>query len=178
MFAAGQKKFRAAVNQLSSGRLFVASATNDRILNISTTFDPYESIVFLTNRLGRLLAIRIKQEIAEEENWIIGTHIGILVDLWEKDGVRQQDLALSNIKDKATIARSLHTLEEHAMVERIPDEMDRRNKLIFLTEKGRDMRNRLMPYALSVSERAQTNISEEEMRICKQVLRQMYENLH
>ena len=43
---------------------------------------------------------------------MLGHCIDILADLWEQDGVIQQDLAISIVKDKATIARALELMEK------------------------------------------------------------------
>ena len=142
-----------------------------------TNFNPLESLIFLTNRVGRLLSIKIKRRSRNEEVMRMDAHMGILVDLWEKDGVKQQDLAASLIKDKATIARSLSTMEKMDLLVRVPDENDKRNKRIYLTNKGRSLHSLLMPHAKTVIDKALQDIPEEEVAICKKVLIKMYENL-
>ena len=67
--------------------------------------DYLNSLILLTNRVGRLMAARLRQEPNIEHTEFVGPHAGILADLAMGDGVRQQDLAMSAIKDKATIAR-------------------------------------------------------------------------
>ena len=89
-------------------RVIVANATK---WMSKLTYNPSDSIIFLTNRVGRLLASHIRFQNESEEYARMLPHIGILVDLWEKDGVRQQDLAISLIKDKGTIARALTAME-------------------------------------------------------------------
>ena len=105
-------------------------------------------------------------------------HIGVLVDLWMQDGVRQQELAVSIIKDKATIARMLDQLERHNFVVRIPDEKDKRSKLIYLTHKGRSLQGQFAPYVEKTMVEAMDGIAEEEVQICKSVLKRMYNNLN
>lgn len=131
---------------------------------------PNDSIVFLTNRVGRLLANHIRQA-AEHESWgLQPQHMGILVDLWQREGVRQQDLAVSNIKDKGTIARALSSLEEANYVVRIPDSTDKRNKLIYLTHKGKALQAQLRPYAQMVMEQATAGLNDKDIAICQKVL--------
>ncbi len=143
----------------------------------SSEFAPFDSLIFLTNRVGRLLANRIRQEV-EEDLEVIMPHMGVLVDLWMKDGVRQQELAVSVIKDKGTIARSLDVLEREQVVVRMPDEQDRRNKRIYLTDHGRRLRCRLLPHAGVVLAQATDGLSEEAIDICRTVLVRMYHNLN
>lgn len=105
-------------------------------------------------------------------------HIGVLVDLWREDGVRQQDLAVSIIKDKGTIARALDSMERQNLVVRVTDPNDKRNKRIYLTHKGKAVRHELFPHAEAVINKASEDISEEEMAICQKVLAKVYQNLN
>jgi len=141
-------------------------------------YDPYESLIFLTNRVGRLLANQIRKESTHPDFPRLFPHMGVLVDLWMKDGVRQQDLAVATIKDKGTITRSITTMEQMNIVVRIPDAQDKRNKRIYLTHKGKELRSELLPYAEAVIESATTGIPPEEVRTCKKVLQQMYLQLN
>ncbi len=141
-------------------------------------YNPFESLVFLTNRVGRLLSLHIQKRIQPQMEMSHPQCIGVLVDLWKEDGVRQQDLAVSMIKDKATIARALDAMERQNLVVRVTDPKDKRNKRIYLTHKGKAMRNELMPIAEAIASEASKNISEEEMDICRKVLEKVYFNLH
>lgn len=134
---------------------------------------PLDSLVFLTNRVGRLLANEIRKRTALDELGLSAQHMGILVDLWVKEGVRQQDLAVSNIKDKGTIARALQSLEAANIVVRVPDREDKRNKLIYLTHRGRSLREELMPEAQQAVREATVGIPKEDLETCKRVLSQI-----
>lgn len=141
--------------------------------------DPHDSLVFLTNRVGRLLSNEVRKKLEEEEGpqALQPTHIGVLVDLWAQDGVRQQDLAVSTIKDKGTITRTLNILEQENLVVRVTDRSDKRNKRIYLTHKGKELEHRLLPYAQRAIASATSGISQEELSICKKVLARLYRNL-
>lgn len=140
-------------------------------------FDPLDSLIFLTNRVGRLLSNCIRGRAKLEDIDLLPTHMGVLVDLWVQDGLRQQDLALSAIKDKGTIARAIDSLERENMVVRVPDEKDKRNKRIYLTYRGRALQEKLHPHAMDTLSEATDGIPEEELRICKSVLHRMYNKL-
>ncbi len=105
---------------------------------------------------------------------IVPHHMGILVDLWARDGVRQQDLAVSTIKDKATIARALDSLEQKNILVRVTDPNDKRNKRIYLTHKGKELQAHIWPHAQAVLQEASEGISAEEMDCCRQVLEKLY----
>lgn len=135
------------------------------------------NLLFLTNRVARQLTA-ISLEGVQLDGWRPqGTHLGIMADLLNGDGVRQQDLAISAIKDKATIARSLGVLEREGFVDRKIDRNDRRQKLIFLTNKGRQLHQEVMPMLLGRMEKQTQSIDPAELQICLGVLLRLYEQL-
>lgn len=62
----------------------------------------------------------------------------ILVCLWRKDGVNQQDLASQTMKDKSSLSPLISNLEAKKLVVRRSDHVDRRNKNIYLTDLGKE----------------------------------------
>ena len=71
------------------------------------------------------------------------SHLGLgygqfnfLMELYRKDGVRQEDLCLNLKIDKGTTARAIKKLEIEDFIIRVNDEKDKRAYRIFLTEKA------------------------------------------
>lgn len=141
--------------------------------------DPsFKSLIFLINRVARLLSQRIWQRVDTEVVEILPQHMGVLSDLWEQDGVRQQDLAVSLIKDKATIARTIQFLERKNVLVRVADPQDKRNKRIYLTHKGKNLKQHLIPHAATTLEEATVNVKTADLKICLEVLGKIYTNLN
>jgi len=115
---------------------------------------------FLTNRVGRLLAIELKNRLGKEKFDLPSHCLGILAELWEQDGIIQQDLAISIVKDKATIARALELMEKKNM-----------------TYKGNELQNQIMFHGAGLLGDAKKDISAEEMEICLRTLEKIYNNL-
>ena len=70
----------------------------------------------------------------------LGLHVGqemVLVELWEKDGLRGGELASRLGVEPPTVTKMLRRLEGCGLVERRPDPADARSFGVFLTEKGR-----------------------------------------
>jgi DNA-binding MarR family transcriptional regulator len=153
---------------------FVAYAT---VKMDGNTLDINKSIIFLTNRLGRLLAIEARKRTDIESYGLMPHHMGILADLWRKDGVRQRDLVISIIKDKATIARALAYLERSNILVRVTDPEDKRNKRIYLTHKGKALESQLLPQAMAIQEEISSQIDRKEFNTCMKVLRQIHDLL-
>ncbi|MEM1123905.1 MAG: MarR family transcriptional regulator, partial [Bacteroidota bacterium] len=89
----------------------------------------------------------------------------------------QQDLAISVVKDKATIARALELMEKQNIIVRIKDEKDKRNKKIFLTHKGRQLQHQVLSHGDSMMGEIDAMVSKEEMQTCLAVLSKVYYNL-
>jgi DNA-binding MarR family transcriptional regulator len=140
--------------------------------------DPQQNLIFLTNRVGRQLSRLLLERMEFEEFQPQSTHMGLLADLMTNDDMRQQDLAISTIKDKGTVARALKQLEVAGMINRTVDKEDRRQKRIQITDKGL----RLIDYAGEHAEHtiscAKKNITTEELALCTNVLNRIYHNLH
>ena len=132
---------------------------------------------FLTNRVGRLMGIHLKNELGEKDFDLPNHCLGILADLWVQDGIIQQDLAISIVKDKATIARALNLMEKKNIIVRIKDEKDKRNKKIFLTYKGNQLQGKVLFHGDKVLNELKKIVAPEEMDICLNVLDKIYHSL-
>ena len=146
-------------------------------LALSKNYTP-NPLLRLTIRLGRLITNKIHQQLGQEDQHLMGPHMGILADLYQQDGVRQQDLAMSSIKDKATITRSVRFLEKEELVIRTDDPTDRRTKRIYITTKGRQLYQKMLPIGHTILEKAKEGIDPADLATCRRVLEKMYGNLN
>jgi len=105
-----------------------------------------------------------------DEQWII------LSVLWEKEGINQQELSNLSDRDKTSITRLIDSLEKKNIVVRVPDRSDRRNKLIYLTKKGRDLEQGLGQVALSVMEKALSGLTDEHIETSMITLKKIIKN--
>jgi DNA-binding MarR family transcriptional regulator len=140
-------------------------------------FDPYQHLGFLTNRIGRLLANQMGHTLAESNIHFPTSCIGILADLWAGDGINQKDLGVSLIKTKSSINKMLAALEDAKMIRKENDPNDKRGKLIYLTQHGKEMQTRIEKASLECDEMMSGEISKEEIEITKKVLSKYYERL-
>lgn len=70
----------------------------------------------------------------------------VLLLLWKKDGVNQQELANLLHKDKASLTYLIDNLSKRKLVQRKEDQDDRRNKIITLTKEGAGMYDVVRPW--------------------------------
>ncbi len=124
-----------------------------------------------------MMSKRLHQKFVEN-----GYHLGegewpVLVHLWLQDGRYQKELTENLCRDKGSIARIIQGMELNNLVVRIADENDKRNKRLYLTYKGKCLKEKLLPLAEEMTEETRKGISEDDMQICKKVLHKIFENL-
>ncbi|MEZ4828429.1 MAG: MarR family transcriptional regulator [Bacteroidia bacterium] len=140
-------------------------------------FDFGQSIASLVGKTGGLMGHVLTERFRAAGYDLTVEHWIVLAHLWRKDGRNQQELAGMAGRHKTAITRAINWLEERDFVVRIPDKTDRRNNLIYLTHKGKNLKDVLMPCAISTQEDATRGISPEDMDHCKNVLMMILENL-
>ncbi|RXT03620.1 MarR family transcriptional regulator [Ammoniphilus sp. CFH 90114] len=101
----------------------------------------------------------------------------ILMLLWEKDGMNQQELADKLQKDKTNIARMVLNLEQKGFIRRISGEHDRRSLRVFLTEEGKELGDHIIPIAEAFNSQVCKGISKEELQEVRRILSKMCANI-
>lgn len=94
----------------------------------------------------------------------------IMHRLWTEEGVSQQCLAEKTAKDKACLTNLINNLEKKGWVTRREDLSDRRNRLIFLTQEGNKLAQRVKPLIKSVYDRAGEKMNARQMQTCMEHL--------
>ena len=100
----------------------------------------------------------------------------ILLSLWEKDGITQQDLCNATFKDKPSMTRLIDNMEKQHLVVRISDKRDKRTNLVYLTKTGRELESQSFKIAITTLHEASQGISVEELKIGQEVLRKIFTN--
>lgn len=128
-------------------------------------------------RAHRTLKNHIQRAFAEAGHEVTVEQMGVLTILWHKDGISQQDLVNMTHKVKSSITRLLDNMENRNLVVRIPDENDKRNRLIYLTRKGRNHREALEEILQDTLRKATEGIAPQDIQVTRSVLEQMHLNL-
>ena len=128
-------------------------------------------------KAARVIEKRINENFEKAGKKITRNHWVVLVHLWKKDGQNQTTLCDYAGRNKTTITRTIDSLEKQNYVLRVPDSNDRRNKLIYLTHKGKQAQEALSEIMLTTLEEATAGIAPAHLDICKQVLHQVFLNL-
>ena len=100
----------------------------------------------------------------------------VLIFLWEKDGVTQQELCNATFKDKPSMTRLIDNMEKQHLVVRISDKKDRRTNLIHLTKDGRQLEELARQAANQALVEALKGVTQEELNIGQDLLRKIFAN--
>ena len=136
--------------------------------------DAFGKLVYQTERL---LVIRLQRNFRSSGYDITAEQWRVLINLWHQDGQTQKELAEKAFKDKGNITRLINSLEKSNIVVRIPNHADGRSRLIYLTKKGIDCQNALIPIVQKTLKESQEKIPKEEMKLCKSVLKKVINNI-
>jgi DNA-binding MarR family transcriptional regulator len=97
--------------------------------------------------------------------------------LWEEDGLTQRELSQRVGMMEPTTVTALNGMEKRGYVKRVRNAKDRRKINIYLTDKGRALKARLLPFVPEINRVACRNISEADLEVLKNLLAAMKKNL-
>lgn len=140
-------------------------------------FNPFNHFGFLTHRVARLIDLEAAPTLKSLGYQMPPSCIGVLADLWQKDGVTQKELGASMIKTKSSVTKMLAILEVEGLIIKKEDPTDKRNRLIFLTKAGHEFREKMELKSANVEKVLLNNVAEKDIQIAKNILKQLYLNL-
>lgn len=136
-----------------------------------------ENIIYRIGETTRLVHKRVTAIFSERGFDVTVEQFGVLALLWYKEGVKQQDIADGLRRNKTTIARIVQNMINSNLIVKVPDQLDKRNKLIYLTQKGKALQKEMVESAGLIYNRALDNISSEDIDKCLFILKQIMKNL-
>src|SRR5437870_1467866 len=168
---------RSLVSEASSGASRAARADGPRpwpvgdalsLVSESRTFVIENSLGYLVNRTARLMAHELAERIRPA-----GVAIGqwaVLLFLWARDGMTQADLSRGVAIEPPTMVRTIDRMVRDGLVTRALDPDDGRLSRIYLTERGRSLRDELVPLAVAVNEEILQRLTANEARTLRRLL--------
>ena len=132
-----------------------------------------ESFGYLVNRLARSMAGQLAEELRPA-----GVGIGqwaILLFLWARDGMSQAELSRVVAIEPPTMVRTVDRMVRDGLVTRESDERDARVSRIYLTPKGRELRDELVPRAVAVNDANLGRLTAREGSVLRRLLCKLLE---
>ena len=136
------------------------------------------SLIFaiLNGKVSAAINRRLIRNFRENDLEITPEQWTVLLFLWEKDGVSQQELCNVTFKDKPSMTRLIDNMERQNLVVRIASKSNRRTNLVYLTRQGRELETRARTVANRTLKEALDGISIDELRVSQEVLRKVFSN--
>ncbi len=137
--------------------------------------DPANSLGYLTR-----IAFRAFYRSLERRTLVLGVSSGqwpFLRVLWNEEGMTQRELSRRVGMQEPTTVTALNSLARAGLVRREPSTEDRRKIHVFLTAKGRLLREQMMVCVAEVNEIASEGIDPEDMNTLRRVLAKLSDNL-
>ncbi|MBC8098517.1 MAG: MarR family transcriptional regulator [Armatimonadetes bacterium] len=110
----------------------------------------------------------------------IGLHVGqemFFVSLLQAEGATQSEIAERLHVQRATITNMLRRLEQTGLIERRGDVDDQRVLRVYLTEKGRELRQHLQRVWRDIEDQTTRGMTLEERLLLRRLLWQAHQNL-
>lgn len=134
------------------------------------------ALSFVVRDVNRAFARALQTRIARS-----GVSMGqwfFLRALWDEDGLTQRELSHRVGMMEPTTVTAVNVMERQGLVQRVRNVHDRRKMNIHLTDKGRALRDTMMPSASDIAELAVVGIPSDEVARAIAVLRQVGANLN
>lgn len=98
--------------------------------------------------------------------------------LWEEDGLTQRELSARMETMEPSTLSAIQVMERGGLVRRTRSKSDRRKLHIFLTPKGKRLREKLLPLAREVVDAATANMSSSEVKNLLRGVTQVRKNVN
>jgi DNA-binding MarR family transcriptional regulator len=124
---------------------------------------------YIIHRLDSLLKLSLQRAFQSEGFDFTAEQWGVLLRLYESEGIHQSDLGARAGKDRHNITRILNRLEKNGYVQRVSDRHDMRRINVFLTKKSRDLEDKLTSIVIDLLERVFAGLSKREVREMRRI---------
>jgi DNA-binding MarR family transcriptional regulator len=114
--------------------------------------------------LGRSLAMALREHGVAPGQWSVLRH------LWVEEGLSQRELSALVSIEEATLTRTIDRLVRDKLAVRRRSATNRRQHAIFLSERGRQLRDVLVPLVGELNRRATRRVSPEGLKALNDAL--------
>ena len=160
----------------SKSIVYLRSCLNNNYMIEQFNFDIQLIFAILNGKVSAAINRKLSRNFRQNGMEITPEQWTVLLFLWEKDGVTQQELCNATFKDKPSMTRLIDNMERQHLVVRISDKKDRRTNLIHLTKTGKELEEMARFIANKTLKEALHGLTLEELRVSQEVLRKIFTN--
>jgi DNA-binding MarR family transcriptional regulator len=135
------------------------------------------NITYLCSRFAHGFTLALTKAFQQHNIAITAEQFSILVVLWEKDGVSQNEISRALDRDKTTITRVLVHLRSSNYITQEVDENDNRSKRVCLTKKGKVLQAKALEVAGNLYTQIVQDLSQAQLQQGIDILQKMNNNL-
>ena len=139
-------------------------------------YDFENSIGFIVNQAAKAFVKALDSELRQK----VGITVGqwkVMVILVNQNGLAQKEIAEKLALEGPTLIPIIDKMEKEGLVIRKVDRNDRRNNRIYRTEKANTLWNSMIECGLKIREISIKDIPDENVKIMKNALEKMWQNL-
>lgn len=136
---------------------------------------PDDRLAHLIRDAGRVLTKSLQTRLAEHS--VSFGHWSFLRILWVTEGLTQRQLSEEAGLMEPTTFTALKAMEENGLIERRQLNGNRKNIHIYLTKKGSDLKEILIPLAEEVNNIAVQGVECEDLRVTRRTLLKIISNM-
>jgi len=129
--------------------------------NDAAVIEFVDAVITVRQTMNQLAQQKIK-DLHDRE--ITYEMLQVLMVLWKKNQVNQQEVANTVQKNKASLTPLIDNLVKKKLVTRSEDPRDRRNKIISLTPTGNRYKDKFAPMMTEMYTLIKANIPDEKLR--------------
>ena len=141
------------------------------------SYIPEQSLGFMTITANRLMNALLRRNMREAGLDLSGEQWGVLVLLWDRGELPQEELIKLSCMDKSRMSRLLAQLEDKELIVRRQDTANARRKRIRVTEKAWGIQEQAVKAARKALEQSLMDVPEEELAVCMRVLEKVKRTL-
>ena len=104
---------------------------------------------------------------------LVGSQWKIIIVLSMKEGITQKHIADMAFVEAPTLVPVIDKMEKQGYLTRQPDPGDRRNNLIFMTQKSKEIVDSIIECILEIRNMGLNKVSKKDMEIARKVLEQI-----
>ncbi len=135
-----------------------------------------ESVGYLVRYAYRAFVKALAVELGPHD--ITTSQWSVLRVLWLEEGMSQVELAQRMMVEKASLTPVLESMAGNRLIVRSRNSDDRRKVNIFLTARGRQLRDMVLPSGGKINKKATRGMSAAEIDRLRDLLSRLITNLH
>ena len=128
----------------------------------------------ILNNISRCQAMYRRRSVGLDD--LFPSHYAFVLSISHSPGRSQEELARELCVDKSTVARVLACMEKNGYITRAPNEKDRRQTLVYPTEKMLEACPEIKKANRAWTDRLTAGVSPEELDVFHRVLERMEES--